>query len=115
MASIETVSGYLERIEWAYRVVSPTKVFTNYRCAVRAYYYVIGIEVVLSSHWVHVRALLQRDVSAGQLDSVLRLISAWNLSTYRARFLLVGDCVVLQSEIPVEHLTWESFAESLFA
>lgn len=113
--SIETISSYFERLGWTFRVVSPTKIFTTYRCPVEAYYYVIGIEVIVATHWVHVRALLQRDISVGQFDAVLRLISDWNRSVYCARFLLVGDCVVLQSEIPVERLVPDAFFEALFA
>ncbi len=111
----DTIASHLDRINWNYRVVGPTTVMTSYRCLVDAYYYAVAIEIRLTQHWVIVRALLQRDVGSAQVDSVLRLISEWNLTVYRARFLMVGGCVVLQSEVPAAQLTIDSFLEALYA
>lgn len=114
-ATADTISGYFDMIKWAYRAISPTKVVTSYRCPVTAYYYVVGIEVTTGEHWITVRALLQRDVGGAQLDAVLQLISQWNTVSYRARFLLVDDCVVVQAEIPKVQLSLDEFLFALSA
>ena len=111
----DAITGYLDMLGWSYKTFGDGKVRTTYRCRVSAYYYVIAIEVSVGRHWVVLRALLQGDIGRTQLDSVLRLISRWNEVTYRARFLLVGDCVVLQAEIPVPQLSADLFLESLSA
>lgn len=114
-ATIDIISGYFDRLGWTYRVIDDRKVLTTYRCEVSAYYYVIAIEVAPSAHWVLVRALLQRDIGGAHLDALLRLIARWNEVSYRARFLLVGDCVVVQAEIPGTQLSADLFLESLVA
>jgi hypothetical protein len=109
----DTIANYFTRIDWDYRVSSPTRVLTNFRCPVPAYYYGIGIEVVAGQHWVSIRALLQHNISRTQIWSVLQLISQWNRYAYRVRFLLVDDCVILQAEIPSAEFDFPAFYDGL--
>lgn len=114
-ATTDKITGFFDKLGWMYRVVDGGKVITTYRCPVPAFYYVIAIEVISNRHWTTVRALLQRDIHGGNLDPVLRLISQWNEVIYRAKFLLVGDCVIIQAEEPASRLTFDLFVEALSA
>ena len=111
----DTIVDYFEKINWSHEVLSPTHVLTTYRCPVSAYYYVINIEVVISEHWVLLRALLHQNISQEHMRPVLQLISAWNQHSYTVRFLLVDRCVVLQAEVPIVQLDEGSFIGSLAA
>ncbi|MFF2661618.1 hypothetical protein ACFVUH_30175 [Kitasatospora sp. NPDC058032] len=115
MTTTDTISGYFDAIEWSYKVTGPNQVVTSYRCPVPAYFYAVGIEVVLGRHWIVVRALLQRSLDHAQRESVLQLVSQWNVLSYRARFVLIGDCVVVQAEIPAGSLSLDEFLLCLTA
>jgi hypothetical protein len=110
-----TISDYFDKISWTHRVVDPATVLTGYRCPVPCYEYVVPMEVKITRNWVYVRALLQPDVSTARKLTLLRLISEWNERCYRARFLLVKGCAVVQSEVPAVQCHFGSFSEALEA
>jgi hypothetical protein len=114
-ATTDEIISYFDKLKWWYKADGEAKVLTSYLCPVPGYYYVIAIEVATGQHWVNIRALLQRDIGSAHLDAVLQLISRWNEVIYRARFLLVGDCVVLQAEVSVAQLSLDLFVEALSA
>ncbi|WP_412543200.1 hypothetical protein R8Z50_12230 [Longispora sp. K20-0274] len=111
----DTISGFFEKLGWSFRVIDSTRVLTNYRCPVPAFYYVINVEIILGEYWVTFRSLLQNNVSRGQLAAVQELISQWNKHAYRARYLLVDGCVILQIEMPKAHFDYAAFVDSLVA
>jgi len=109
----EIITGYLDTIKWSYRVINPSHVVTVYRCPVPAYYYTVGVETTINEYWVTVRALLQQNIDRAHLPTVLRLLAEWNTASYRARFLLVGDCAVVQAEIPTVQLSADEYLLAL--
>jgi Putative bacterial sensory transduction regulator len=109
------IEGFLKKLEWTYRVVGEGTILTGIRCAVPFYYYIIPIQIRIGGNWVYVRALLQQDVSARRKLTVLRLVSRWNERCYRTKFLLVNECVVIQSEVAIVQCHFGTFCEALEA
>lgn len=113
--TLNTIAGYLEQIKWRHRLVEPRIVLTGSQSRVRFYHYTFLIEVELGTHWVNVRAFLQRHVPVAQRGSVLRYLSILNSQCHHVRFFLIEDCVVLQSEVSNVNCSSETFLNALQA
>ena len=113
MITSTVIASYLKGLRWGYKEINETRVITGHRTAVPFYDYDIIIEIVLSQHWVNLRAFLQQQIAPGQRPAILSLLSHLNTQCHRARFFMVGDCAVVQTEVPAAHCSVQTFLEAL--
>lgn len=110
-----TIAGYFDRLGWTYKVSDERRVLTGFHTRIPYHYLPVAAEVITTQHWVVLRALVQRNVRAGQRQAVQDYVSLLNERVYLARFVFSRDCVVLQGEIPVSRSDLGSFRELLMA
>jgi hypothetical protein len=111
----KAIAKYLDEVNWNYREVAEREdiILTGYCCRIRFYDYAMPVEIKTTKHWILLRGYLHRHVPHSARASVLNLLSTLNGQTHQARYFLVEDCVVLQTEVPQLRCQAESFLEAL--
>ena len=81
----KTIAGYLDHIEWRYRVLDDTTLLTGFQGTVPFYSYSAPLEILTGPHWVYLRSLLQLDVRSDYRAGVSGFITQWNECCHLAR------------------------------
>ncbi len=112
--NIATIEGYFDSIGWKYRRYDDDTVITG--VAVRTPHgriHNLRLEVVKSRHWVSIHFYLLAGFGAENIRPILLFLNQLNREVHLFQYVIADRSVLLQIDIPANHLSEEVFTSYL--